>query len=233
MQFDIFCDESHPDALGSKKTTARFLVIGSLWAHREDREKLKKEIHTLRDRHQVGPEFKWQKASPSRKEFYAALIDFFFSQGDRLRFRCIAVPRDKIDLLKYHQNDQELGFYKFYYQLLHHWILDFNEYAVFCDYKKNRDMRRLQVLGRCLRCSNLSADVQTVQAIRSEEAVIIQLADVLTGAVASKLNDSVKAQSTKRDLILQIESKLGRPVAPTWKSEQKFNVFEINFQGGW
>ena len=35
------------------------------------------------------------------------------------------INKNDVDLYKYHQNDQELGFYKFYYQVLHHWIFDF------------------------------------------------------------------------------------------------------------
>ena len=120
MKFDIYCDESRPEALGSKKPAAPdTLVIGSLWLPTEDRQGLKNAIHALRDKHKVGGEFKWQKVTPSRLPFYEELVNLFFAQGDRMRFRCIAVSRKKIDLLTYHDNDQELGFYKFYYQLLH------------------------------------------------------------------------------------------------------------------
>jgi hypothetical protein len=46
------------------------------------------------------------------------------------------------------------GFYKFYYQVLHHWILDNNEYTVFCDLKQNRDRSRLTTLKRVLNTAN-------------------------------------------------------------------------------
>jgi hypothetical protein len=233
MKFDVYCDESRPDLFCSKAPSATYLVIGSLWSHREARDKLKAEIHALRDKYKVGGEFKWQKVSPSRLEFYNGLVSLFFGEGDRLRFRCIAVDRTKVDLLKYHQDDQELGFYKFYYQLLHHWILDFNEYAIFCDFKRNRDMRRLAVLQKCVASSNLSASLSSVQATRSDESVLIQLADVLVGAASSKLNGSLAAGSAKHQLVEYIESKLGRPIAATAKGESKFNVFVIDPKGGW
>lgn len=79
--------------------------------------------------------------SPNRRDFYVELIDLFFAYGDNLRFRCIAVDRTQLNLAL-HDNDGELGFYKFYYQLLHHWILDFNSYRIFCDVKSNRDPKR-------------------------------------------------------------------------------------------
>ena len=234
MRFDVYCDESRPEALGTERRDgATKLVIGSLWLPTEDRDELKNAIHNLRNKHNVGGEFKWQKVSPSRITFYEHLLDLFFAHGDRLRFRCIVVDPEKVDLLRFHEGDQELGFYKFYYQMLHHWILDFNEYVVFCDYKRNRDMTRLHVLQRCLRYSNLSASIEGVQAIPSQESVLIQLTDVLTGAASAKVNRSLGAGTAKERLVKSLEARLGRELAHIWKSEQKFNVFVINPQGGW
>ena len=233
MKFDVYCDESRPDLFSSASPPAIYLVIGSLWAHREDRDALKTAIHALRNKHRVGAEFKWQKVSASRMPFYEELVTLFFSAGDRLHFRCIAVDHTKVDLGKYHKDDQELGFYKFYYQLLHHWILDFNEYAIFCDHKQNRDMRRLHALHRCLANTNLSATIASVQAIPSDESVMVQFADLLTGAAAASLNKSLTPGSDRQCLAAFLASKLGRPVAPTWKSEPKFNVFAIDLKGGW
>jgi Protein of unknown function (DUF3800) len=233
MKFDVYCDETRPDLFCSKNPPATYLVIGSLWAHREDRDRLKAEIHALRDKHKVGGEFKWQKISPSRLNFYCDLVSLFFAEGDRLRFRCIAVDHSKVDLVKYHESDQELGFYKFYYQVLHHWIHDFNEYSIFCDHKRNQNMRRLHVLQACLANTNISATISKVQAVRSHESVMIQLVDVFVGAASAKLNQSMQADSAKAKLVEFFESKLGRPIAATNKGEAKFNVFAIDPKGGW
>lgn len=233
MKFDVYCDESHPDALATMKEADKNLVIGSLWLPSKDRDELKDKIHALRNEHNVGGEFKWQKVSPSRKEFYEALIDVFFSHGHALRFRCIVVDKAKVDLLKYHDGDQELGFYKFYYQLLHHWIFDFNEYSIFCDYKRNRNMSRLSVLKGFLQRSNISSTLLNVQAVQSDESVLIQFVDVLTGAVAAKFNGTLKNGSAKESLVYLLEERLDRELKHTWRTEQKFNVFVINPQGGW
>ncbi len=227
MKFDVYCDESRPDLFSSESPSATYLVIGSLWVPREDRAPLKASIHALRDRHKIGPEFKWQKTSPARLSFYQALIDLFFSQGDRLRFRCIAVDRREVDLERYHNDDQELGFYKFYYHLLLHWIDDFNEYTIFCDHKRNRNMRRLHVLQRCLANANRSATIAAVQGIPSHESVLIQIADVLTGAAAARLNKSTTPNSAKERLIQFLEFKLGHQIGPTPRGPTKFNVFVI------
>jgi hypothetical protein len=233
VKFEVYCDESRPDLFASKRSPARYLVIGSLWLPASHREDFKAALHGLRDRFAVGGEFKWTKVSPSRLDFYQALVDWFFDRGEDLRFRCIAVDRDQVDLKLYHQNDQELGFYKFYYQLLHNWILDFNEYAIFVDFKWNRRRDRLHVLRRCLDAANLSSKVERVQALRSEESVLVQLADVFTGAVSRRLNPLSGTSPAKESTVSAIEGRLGYSIQATPRSEQKLNVFVIDLRGGW
>lgn len=233
MIFDVYCDESRPDLLSSANPQAQYMLIGSLWLPTEKRECFKKQIHALRDKHKIGGEFKWQKISPSKIDFYEDLIKWFIDMGDQLRFRCIAVDHSKVDLESYHLNDQELGFYKFYYQLLHHWILDFNEYNFFVDFKMNRRQNRLADLRNCLANANLSSKVNRVQAIASNESVLIQLIDVLTGIAAYRLNNILNEKSAKYRLLLECESLLGKQISKTTRNARKFNVFEINLSGGW
>ncbi len=233
MRFDVYCDESRPDLLSSEKPTGRYMVIGSLWLETENRALFKKQVHELREKHRIGGEFKWQKVSRGRFDFYKEVIDWYFERGSSLRFRCIAVDREKVNLVRYHVNDQELGFYKFYYQMLHHWIFDFNKYSIFCDFKTNRQRDRLHVLQRCLAASNLSSEIFTVQAIRSRESLLLQLCDTLTGAASARLNVSVQPGSDKSRLLDYLESRLGRRITRTALAEPKFNVFVIDLQGGW
>ncbi len=234
MEFDVYCDESHTDVLCSHSTHAKYLIIGSLWLRTDGRDSCKSGLHQLREKHDIRrAEVKWQKVSPNKLGFYIDLIDWFFTQGTSVRFRCIAVDRQHVNLVKFHDNDHELAFYKFYYQVLHHWILDFNQYNIFCDHKSNRDGQRLPVLSTCLNNSNLSSEIQRVQAIRSSDSVLLQLADVLTGAVSAKLNGSLKSDGAKQSVVDRLEQRLGRAIGHTWMNEPKFNVFVINLQGGW
>lgn len=233
MQFDVYCDESRPDLLSSKNPQARYMLIGSLWLPTDFRVQFKDEIHGLRNKYRIGAEFKWQKVSPSKIAFYKEVIRWFVDKGDQIRFRCIAVEHEQVNLGLYHNNDQELGFYKFYYQLLHHWINDFNDYHIFVDFKANRNRNALPDLRKCLSCANLSSHVERVQAIQSKDSVLIQLTDVLTGIAASRLNDHVKTHGAKYELIYEIERLLQHQIQPTHKNEQKFNVFRINLRGGW
>ena len=232
MKFEVYCDEANPDVLTSANPRARHLMIGSLWLPEELRDEIKARIGTLRQRHQAWGEIKWSKVSPNRKDFYVELIDLFVGYGDNLRFRCIAVDRTQLNLAL-HDNDGELGFYKFYYQLLHHWVLDFNAYRVFCDIKSNRDPKRLPVLTRCLSRANLTSNIDSIQSLPSHEVVLIQLCDLLLGAASSRINGTLRDGTAKSAVVTRLESALGCSLAPTHKREEKFNIFQIRLQGGW
>jgi len=197
MKFEVYCDEANPDVLTSANPRARHLMIGSLWLPEELRNEIKSRVGALRERHQAWGEIKWSKVSPNRRDFYVELIDLFFAYGENLRFRCIAVDRTQLNLAL-HDNDGELGFYKFYYQLLHHWILDFNTYRIFCDVKSNRDPKRLPVLARCLARANLTSSIDGIQSLPSHEVVLIQLCDLLLGAASSRINDTLRDGTLSR-----------------------------------
>jgi hypothetical protein len=232
MDFEVYCDENHPELFTSKKPTVDYLMIGSLWLPASIRKEIKEHIWKLRKEHGVWGEIKWSKVSRRSLGFYMALIDLFESYGEQLRFRCIAVDHRQFDG-DFCLGDNELGFYKFYYQVLHHWILDFNQYSIFCDIKTNRDLTRLHTLKDCLNNANISASVQNIQALPSRQVVLIQLSDLLLGMASARLNKTLNAGSAKAELVAYLEYKLNRLIEPTYHSEHKFNIFKINLQGGW
>lgn len=234
MKFEVYCDETQPDLFTSAKPRARYLMIGSLWLPADLRDDAKEKVGRLREHHKVWGEMKWTKISPAKAAFYSDVIDLFMSYGMDMRFRCIAVDRTQVNLAL-HGNDGELGFYKFYYQLLHHWILDFNSYRVFCDLKSNRDRTRLKVLKRCLGYANSSSVIEDVQSLPSPEVALLQMCDVLLGAASSRLNETLKAGTAKESIVQQLEARLDLRghLAATGAAEKKFNIFKIRLEGGW
>jgi hypothetical protein len=232
MNFEIYCDENHPELFTSKNSTAHYLMIGSLWLPTELRSEIKDKIWALREKHNAWVEIKWCKVSKGKLPFYLELVELFQSYGQELRFRCIAVDHKSFDS-RWHKNDNELGFYKFYYQLLHHWIADFNKYGIFCDIKTNRNLKRLLVLKDCLNKANLSASIYQVQALPSRSVVLMQLTDLLLGMSSSRLNKTLRVGSAKEQLVKRFEQYRGGELAPTPRTENKFNIFKINLQGGW
>lgn len=234
MDFEVYCDEALPDLFTSQKPRAKYLMIGSLWLPKTLRNEVKEKIRATREKHETWGEIKWTKISPRRLDFYHDLINLFFSFGDNLRFRCIAVDHTKVNMAL-HNGDGELGFYKFYYQVLKHWIYDFNAYSFFCDTKTTRDPKRLLILKKYLSDSNRAALVTNVQSLPSREVELIQLCDLLLGAASSRMNKTLREGSAKRQIVEAIEEKLGGGrLRPTWQRERtKFNIFKIRLRGGW
>lgn len=231
MHFEVYCDESGLEAL-TRKDAHKFTAIGGIWIPSENRNMLKEGIALIKVNHNIKGELKWQKFSPMYFDMYKEIIDFFFVSGF-IRFRVVLIEADKVDNIKFNNEDVELSFYKFYYQLLNHWIFDFNTYDIFLDLKINRNKGRLKELKRVLDNSNLTSDIKQVQGLPSEQSLGIQLADVLTGLVAAKFNKEITSKA-KLSLIQYIEDKyLGRSIASTSKWEEKLNVFRINLKGGW
>lgn len=231
MNIDVYCDETLPDLFTSKQPDNKLMLLGSLWIENELREQIKTQIKDLRIKHNCWGEIKWTKVSPSKEKFYLELIDIFFAYGMEMRFRCIAIDPKQVTW-SYHGDDKELGFYKFYYQLIHKWIKDFNSYKIFLDAKKNRDLTRLSVLKDILNNQFNTSYIDQVQALPSKEVVLIQLSDFLLGATSAKLNQKKLTNTAKIKVIEHIEKRRGKEIAPTWSTENKFNIFKINLQGG-
>jgi hypothetical protein len=61
----------------------------------------------------------------------------------------------------------------------------------------------------------------------------LQLADVLTGIAAYRLNNNINTASAKFALLCELEKLLGCQLKPTGRGEQKYNIFKINLSGGW
>mgnify|MGYP006299414391 CR=1 FL=1 len=226
MTIDVYCDESYPDLFNSTNPKARYIVIGSLWLKQENRESFKYDIHNMRDKFKIGGEFKWRKVTPSKINFYLTLIKWFFDRKLELRFRCILVDTDRVDLKRYHGSDPELGFYKFYYHMLYNWIAD-KTYNIFCDYKENRVNSRLHTLNECLTNKSKISHTINVQSIRAADSVLIQLSDVLTSAVSAKVNNKLNEGTAKTGLVKYIENIIDKEIGPTSRSELKFNIFKI------
>jgi len=231
MDFEVYCDESRAEYFVSQPSDRPcYVLIGGLWIEASMRKHYKDKIKHLREEHDVHGEFKWRRVSPSRQQFYQALVRLFFEEA--MRFRCIVLPANQLDAVVFHQSDNELMFYKFYYQLLHHWIYDFNSYRIFLDLKTTRMRDRLRTLQRVLQNANLTSEIIAIQALPSHELDILQLADVLIGAVGYQFH-GLNTSRAKLAIIKEIERELGHPIQPTSRNESKFNIFRFSPGGGW
>ena len=65
------------------------------------------------------------------------------------------------------------------------------------------------------------------------KVVLIQLSDFLLGATSSVINETIHTNRSKVKIIKYLEKHLDRAIAPTSMNEKKFNIFNINLEGGW
>src|SRR5207248_4228111 len=129
---------------------------------------------------------KWGKVSPAGLPFYSDLVNFFFDES-ALRYRCVVALKGNLDHARFEQ-DHDTWYYKMYFLLLRRLLVQQDgPYRVYLDVKDTNSSEKVQNLHDVL-CNNMrdfSQNVlQRVQAVPSHEVQQIQLADLLTGAVA-------------------------------------------------
>lgn len=202
---DIYCDESRQDLLVKKEfinCNNHYVCIGGIMVKYELREIIKKEIKNLKKKHDVYGELKWGNVSENKLDFYLELVDLFFKYDKEIEFRVVVIDALEVDNETFNDSDHELGYYKFYYQLIYHWINSSEDYYIFTDYKTNKDKFRLKALKNILNKVCHSECVKVIQAINSKESLLLQLQNVLMGAVGYKFNYNKDGQSlAKKEVI--------------------------------
>ncbi len=161
-------------------------------------------------------------------DFYRELFEYLFSfETQNVTFRCIAIDKTKINYERYHDKDKEIAFYKFYYQLLKRRIKEDVQQYLFLDFRPSKNKNSVRRLGEFL--GILTKGIKHIQAYPSDQNIFIQIADILTGAVAYSYNSKLDSK-VKKELIDIIAKSIGKDslkfCSPFW--EDKFNIFCID-----
>lgn len=230
MEYVVYCDESRHD--GCEKNP--FLAIGGLWVPAERKPTVSREFRDLCRSKGLNGEVKWSKISKSRLDAYHALVAYFLERSE-LSFRVIVVEQAKVDYESFHGGDKELGFYKFYYEMLIKWIEPGNQYLLLLDFKQNKGADRYGTLKRVLERATMGKSwIKDLTVIDSGESPLAQLCDLLTGAVAATWCGAHKVDSAKGIIARQIAEGVGfkslKEESPSPGSPKgvKFNVFRIH-----
>ncbi|BAP87341.1 putative uncharacterized protein [Burkholderiales bacterium GJ-E10] len=179
----IYCDES----CHLERDHARSMVLGAVWCPGSHRAMLTREIKALKKRYGLAPgfEIKWVKVSPAKLGFYRALLDFFFDEP-LLHFRGLVVPdKNALDHARFAQ-DHDSFYYKMWYLLLNRLIAPEERYRIFLDIKDTRGVAKVEKLHDVLCNANYDFDrsvIQSIQLVHSHEVALLQLADLLIGAL--------------------------------------------------
>jgi len=204
------------------------MVLGAVYCPTDKRKSVCERIQDIKSKHGLSAEFeiKWTKVSASKIEFYKDLVDYFYDDDD-LGFRAVIADKDTLDHERHGQTHDE-WYYKMYFQLLSVVLNPENKYYIYLDIKDTQGARKVQKLQEVL-CSNFydfnQQIIKRVQQIRSEESNLVQLADLLIGAIqASKREDATN--TGKLELIEQIKHRTGYSLKRnTLPKEYKTNLF--------
>lgn len=225
--FNVYCDESCH--LQNDKQNA--LVLGAVWVEKQYTSEIFQELKALKEKHGLSRHFeaKWTKVSNAKKEYYLELISFFFN-NPHLHFRGVVVPDKGILNHTAFNQDHDTWYYKMFFLLLKFIIQSDSQYNLYLDIKDTRSLPKIIELKRILNIASSSEiSILNAQQIRSHEVELMQVTDMLIGALSYK-HRGLSTNTTKLELIDLIENSIGEKVVTTSsaKEESKFNILVWN-----
>ena len=223
---NVYCDES----CHLENDDSNIMVIGGVICPNDCRKQIYRDIKAIKVKHNMKPytEVKWTKVSKSKKDFYTDLLNYFFD-NDKLGFRAIFIDKRQLDHKKYHQSQDEF-YYKMYYLMLKGVFEANTQYNIYLDIKDTLGNQKIQLLKDI--CNRLQTRkgysfelVQKIQEVRSHENELVQLSDLLIGAVGY-VNRDLDTNPTKLNLINIVKERTGYSLkVSTFLKESKFNLF--------
>ncbi|MCM1295448.1 MAG: DUF3800 domain-containing protein [Muribaculaceae bacterium] len=222
---NIYCDES----CHLENDHHKSMVIGGISCPISKVRDISLKIRQLKEKHNMNRkmEIKWTKISPAKYDFYSDLVDLYVNE-ECLRFRAIKIADKKqLNHKKFHQTHNE-WYYKMYYDMLRHILQPYKDYKIYVDIKDTIGCEKVCKLKDILQHTNKNKAID-VQQIRSHESELLQLADVLIGAIGyrDRINEiTVQPSQSKIKLCEKIEHALGVSFDRNSRySDQKFNLF--------
>lgn len=183
MLYNVYCDETcHLEHDG-----INVMVLGAVWCPQSKLNEVNQRIKQIKERNKIpeNQELKWTKISPAKTDLYRDIVNYFFDDDD-LHFRAVIIPdKSKLDHEKFHQTHDD-WYYKMYFDMLKAIFDPTDNYEIYIDIKDNHSYSKAQKLREV--CSNSIYDfsqriIRRIQPIRSEEVQIMQLVDILIGAM--------------------------------------------------
>lgn len=229
MIYNIYCDES----CHLEKDGINVMVLGAVWCPQPKIREINQRIRQIKSRNGISEmaELKWVKISPAKIDLYRDLVNYFFDDDD-LHFRALIVPdKSKLDHRRFHQS-HDTWYYKMYFEMLKVILSPSDKYEIYIDIKDSHSYEKSQKLKEI--CRNSIYDfseriIQRLQPIRSDEVQIMQIVDILIGAVAYQnriFPDDFVKSTAKLQVIDLIQSRANYSLKKsTLLREDKCNLF--------
>jgi hypothetical protein len=248
----IYTDESRIN-----RSQGRYMAIGGIVCSKEVSKKVRKDINNLKQEFNVTEdfEFHFSDIQNANIEIYKRLVDIFFKyykqklneekgRYTKIKFReicfeVILIEHEKINHKKFSDGDAELGFFRFYYTLLKNIIdkhyIDKEKIQITIDNITTKNPRIIPNLHTRLQdYLGVKPTPITIMKQDSKAEVLLQLADIILGAVSFNWSDQVNSNSVrasaKRDIVQYIEFQLKRSLSETNYKTRSFNIWKLEMQ---
>jgi len=233
---NIYCDES----CHLENDKEMVMVLGAVYCPASKKSEIFQMLSEFKKKHNLIPknkknpndnrayyELKWNKISLAKINYFKDVVDYFFADDD-LNFRVLVVPnKSKLDHEKFNHT-HDTFYYKMYFSMLKVILNPDKAHHIYIDIKDTRSREKVHKLEQVLRNDKYDYAkeiIKKVQQVRSHEVELIQLADLLTGAV-SYVNRGLAGSKAKNILIEHIRHRSKYSLTKsTLIREQKFNIF--------
>ncbi|MDD2391972.1 MAG: DUF3800 domain-containing protein [Bacilli bacterium] len=202
MEYKVYCDET----CHMQNDKKNYMILGAVYCPKNEVNHIVKYIKNLKKQYglKYTSEIKWTKISDSKLNFYIELLRYFFINPN-LRFRAIICDKRILNHEKFHQTHDE-WYHKMYYEMIRYFISNDNNYEIYPDIKDTNSYENFQRVAKYLRLKLKDTNNKTIrkiQPISSNESYILQVTDVLLGALQYHKNgaDGSKAKLQIVDFI--------------------------------
>lgn len=219
---NIYCDES----CHLEHDKQKVMAIGGIACPNYAKFNVYKDIKKIKEKHSIMSyqEIKWNKVSISKQKYYEDLINYFFD-NELLRFRGVLLPDKSVLRHKDFDQSHDDFYYKMYYYTISYFLNQEDDIEVYIDIKDTNSMQRIKKLEEVLHntAKNRSKEVTKIQQIRSHENSILQLTDLLLGAI-TYINRDLNTSNTKLQLCSLIKTRASQCLTQT----SSLNESELN-----
>lgn len=238
MEYNIYGDESCHLSFDNFDC----MILGAIQTPLKNRKRICDDIKKIKLQHHLSKDYelKWTKVGRKKIDFYYDIIDYIFMELN-LNFKCL-ILKNKDELIRTNPSNEEynLWYYRMYYMLINEFISPDDHYSIYMDIKDTKSGDRIKMLQKVL-CNNIydfkSQVIKKIQLIRSEESEIIQLVDLLIGAIGYYFRNKESIDlgidkheglsETKIKIIRRIQEKTGLNLTTSSRTNSNFNIIVI------
>ena len=199
---NIYCDES----CHLEHDHQKVMVLGAISCPENKAREISLQIKQLLIKHNLNEHYetKWVKVSKSKLDYYEDLISLFY-EIPNLNFRSIVISdKSKLKHEDFHQT-HDTFYYKMYYELLKP-LVSGKVFNIYLDIKDTKSKTKMEFLRNIITRKFPDCKAVKIQTVQSHEVRILQIADVLIGAI-SYINRNLSTSVAKLELIQFLQQK--------------------------